>query len=302
MSLQRSDNSLLQASACLEEVTTLQGETRSLAPQTEDRLRSALTRFAGFAERGFGVTTLDDITPDIVRAFVAASPSGGGSEAPSLSTMHFRRSAVRLLFREARRAGLAEGDPTLDLTLPPRSSLGLRPLTDDEVELCRSSSRISLSETRLPGAFALAEATARTSELPKIRIQDVVLDRGKVWLHDGSKTAERWGTMSSWGVEQLARRLHRLEKLPADTPIVYEGRGSAQSAQASACVALATVLRAAGLGAEPDVRPASIAAWAGASAFGHGTPIEQVARMLGVASLDQAARLIGWDWEREAPA
>jgi integrase len=300
MSVRRRAASITQASVWVEEVASLLTDVPNLSEQSEDRLGVTLIRFASFAERRFGVSTMDDLTPDVVRAFVSAPPSG--ADAPSLSTMHFRRSAVRLLFREARRAGLADGDPTLDLAIPPRSSLGLRPLTDDEVALCRSSAGRSLSETRLPAAFAFAEATARTSELPQIRIQDVDLDRGKVWLDGGSKTAERWGTMSSWGVEQLARRLHRLEKLPADTPIVYEGRGSAQSAQASACVALATVLRAAGLGAEPDVRPASIAAWAGASAFGHGAPIDEVARMLGVASLDQAARLIGWDWDGEAPA
>ena len=302
MSVRRRAASITQASAWVEEVAGLLFDAPNLSAQSEDRLGSTLIRFASFTERGFGVTNLDDLTPDVVRAFVSAPPSGGGAHPPSLSTMHFRRSAVRLLFREARRAGLADGDPTLDLALPPRSSLGLRPLTDDEVALCRSSAGRGLSETRLPAAFALAEATARTSELPRIRIQDVCLHRGKVWLHGGSKTAERWGITSSWGVEQLARRLRRLEKLPADTPIVYEGRGSAQSAQASACVALATVLRAAGLGAEYDVRPASIAAWAGASALRHGAPIDEVARMLGVASLDQAARLIGWDWDGEAPA
>ena len=43
----------------------------------------------------------------------------------------------------------------------------------------------------------------------------------------------------------------------------------------------------------------SVAAWAGATAFRQGAQIDEVARMLGVRSLDQAARLIGWDWDRE---
>ena len=298
MSVPQSADSLTHASSCVEEVARL-GETADLCAQTQDRLVSTLTRFASFAERGFGVSTLADITPDIARAFVAAPLSGGDAEAPSISTMHFRRSAVRLLFREARRAGLSDSDPTLDLTLPPRSSLGLRPLTDDEVAICRSSALRSLSETRLPAAFALAEATARTSEVPKIRVEDIHLDRRMVWIHGGAKAIERWGTVSSWGAGQLARRLHHLRKLPAFTPVVYEGKGSPQSAQASACAAIATVLRKAGLGSEPDVRPASVAAWAGATAFGQGAQIDQVARLLGVRSLDQAARLIGWLWDRE---
>ena len=302
MSVPQRAGSLTQASACVEEVARLVGETSDLGTQTRDRLVSTLTRFAAFAERGFGASTLSNITPDIARAFITAPSSGGEAKPPSISTMHFRRSAVRLLFREARRVGLSDGDPTLDLALPPRSSLRLRPLTDDEVAICRSSALRSLSETRLPSAFALAEATARTSELPKIRAQDLRLDEGRIWIHGGSKAIERWGTLSSWGAEQLARRLRRLEKRPASTPIVYEGKGSPQSAQASACVAITSVLRAAGLGSESDVRPASIAAWAGATAFRKGAQIHEVARMLGVRSLDQAARLIGWDWVGEQDA
>jgi integrase len=287
--------SLTQASARVEEVAHLLGQT-DLSAQTQHRLVSILSRFAAFAERGFGISTLNDITPDIVRAFIAAPRRGGGGP-PSISTMHFRRSAVRLLFREARRVGLTDSDPTLDLTLPPRSSLGLRPLTDDEIAICRSSALRHLSETRLPAAFALAEATARTSEVPKIRVEDIDLDQGRVWIHSGSKTIERWGVMSSWGTEQLAKRLRHLDRLPAFTPVVYEGKGSPQSEQASACVALATVLRAAGLGSMAELRPASVAAWAGVTAFRQGAQIDEVARMLGVGSLDQAARLIGLDWD-----
>jgi integrase len=298
MSVPQRADSLSQVSACLDEVARLLSETADLSAQTQDRLVSTLTRFAAFAERGFGASTLTDITPDIARAFVAASRSGGDAGAPSISTMHFRRSAVRLLFREARRAGLSDGDPTLDLTLPPRSSLRLRPLTDDEVAICRSSALRSLSETRLPAAFALAEATARTSEVSKVRIDDIDLDQGRVWIHGGSRSIERWGTMSCWGAEQLGRRVRQLKKVSAFTPLVYEGKGSPQSAQASACVAIATVLRAAGLSSEPDVRPASVASWAGATAFRQGAQIDEVARVLGVRSLDQAARLIGWDWDR----
>jgi len=299
MSVPKRADAFTGASVCVEEVARRLGETTDLSAQTHDRLVSTLIRFAAFAERGFGVLSLADITPDIAKAFIAARPSGS-AEAPSISTMHFRRSAVRLLFSEARRAGLSDGDPTLDLTLPTRSSLRLRPLTDDEVAICRSSAHRTLSETRLPAAFALAEATARTSELPKIRVQDIHLEQGAVWIHGGSKTIERWGTMSAWGADQLARRLRHLRKLPGVTPVVYEGKGSVQSGQASACVAIATVLRVAGLGSEPDVRPTSVAAWAGATDFRQRARIDETARMLGVRSLDQAARLIGWDWDREA--
>jgi hypothetical protein len=66
--------------------------------------------------------------------------------------MHVRRSSLRLLFRIARSELGLEGDPTLDLKLPPRSSAAARPLTDDEVALGRSYSLHNLDVTRLPAA------------------------------------------------------------------------------------------------------------------------------------------------------
>ena len=53
------------------------------------------------------------------------------------------------------------------------------------------------------------------------------------------------------------------------------------------------------LAGEPDVGPSSVAAWAAARAFREGASIDEVARMLGIRSLDRAARFIGWDWKQE---
>ena|GEM_PF-7026378 len=110
--------------------------------------------------------------------------------------MHLRRSALRLYFRTARQLGLCSGDPTLDLMLPARSSLHMRPLSDDEVALCRSFSVSGLTETRRPAAWALAEAKARTSEIPHIRIGDIDVDEDRVWLWGSTKAEPRWGGLT----------------------------------------------------------------------------------------------------------
>jgi integrase/recombinase XerC len=64
--------------------------------------------------------------------------------------MHLRRSALRLYFRTLRQLGLCAGDPTIDLALRPRSCLAVRPLTDDEIVVCRSFSLQTLTATRQP--------------------------------------------------------------------------------------------------------------------------------------------------------
>jgi len=258
-----------------------------------------LERFGRFIAAGQCVSDLDRVTPQHVKAFVSAP--GGDGTAPGVATQHLRRSSVRLLFRIARELGLAAGDPTLDLRLPPRSLSNSRPLTDEEVALCRSSALYSLSSTRLAAAWALTEATARTAELPHMRVADLDLDRRRVRIHGSPRTEARWGRLSDWGRVQLERRVRELGRAAElSTLLVYGGDGSAESRQASSCQAIAETLRRAGLGSEPDVRPVSVASWAGALVLANTGRIDLAARALGCRSLDTAARLIGLDWRATA--
>ena len=150
--------------------------------------------------------------------------------------------------------------------LPARSSLAARPLTDDEIALGRSFSSETLGETRQPAAWALAEATVRTSELSAIRIRDVDLDdapRLDRWEHEDGAPL---GSAHDWGVEPLARRIAILDADP-DAPLVYDGTG-ARRADRRRCARRSP--RPCGAPAsrdEPDVRPVSVAAWAGARIF-----------------------------------
>jgi site-specific recombinase XerC len=271
----------------------------ALSDQSMRRLVEVMARFLVFVERGHGSVELADVSHEHVEAFVLA-PVGAieGFRDPSVATAHLRRSGVRLLFRVLRTVGIVEGDPTLDLVLPPRSSLATRPLTEDEIVVCRSFALRTLTETRQPAAWALAEATARTSEIACIRMRDLDLGAHRVWIHSGAKTEPRFGCLSPWGVQQLERRLRALGQSGAEPeePLVYGAGGSAASAQASTARAIQETLTRAGLGHEPDVRAASVAAWAGRRILQDTGRIEAVARGLGVHSLDGAARIIGWDW------
>jgi integrase/recombinase XerC len=209
--------------------------------------------------------------------------------------MHLRRLALRLLFRSVREAGVPVGDPTIDLSLPPRTQLAARPLTDEEVTLCRGHAAWSLVDARRAAAWALAEATCRSVEIGTIRVADVDLVQRRVWVHGGRTTAPRWGYLTEWGIAQVERRIQQLSGEP-DARVVYGGEGGSATGQVSACSAIADVLRRSGLAAESDVRPASIAAWAGTQVLGDTGRIDVVARRLGMASLDRTARFIGFDW------
>ncbi len=267
-----------------------------LSEQSLPRVRDTLHRFERYARSTHRVHELRAVTAELALAFVVSPHSKGE---PAVATQHLRRSALRLMFRVARELELAEGDPTLDQLLPPRSSLVLRPLTDDEIALGRSFSLETLSSTRPSAAWALAEATATTSEIPNILVGELQLDESRVWIRGATKTDARWGDFDEWGRIQVERRLRALPNADPSRPLVYEGHGSAESQQASSCIAISRTLVKAGLGGEPDVRPASVAAWAGARLFAAGVPIEEVARRLGKRSLDRTARFIGLNWKAD---
>ncbi len=284
--------------APIEAVVASLRDAGRLSEQSEDRLLGLIVRFLSFVERGYGAP-LDEVEQEQVKAFVhAVSPDG---HAPSVATSHLRRSAVRMLFRALREHGVVAHDPTLDVLLPPRTSLRARPLCDDEIALGRSFSFQTLRDSRQPAAWALAEATVRTSELSQVTVADLDLEAGTVHIAGSTKTQPRVGVLSTWGVAALARRVESFgADAHAGTCVVYEGDGSLESRQASCCLAISDTLRRAGLAREPDVRPVSIAAWAGKKIFDDTRQIEAVAQALGMRSLDRAARLIGWDWTNEA--
>lgn len=111
-----------------------------------------------------------------------------------------------------------------------------------------------------------------------------------------TKTEARVVPLTGWGSAQLRRRVDALGNRRGER-VAYQGAGRPESGQASVSGALGDVLRRAGLAKEPDVRPRSVTAWVGNQVFEETRRIEEVARRLGLRSLDRAAALIGWwDW------
>ena len=161
--------------------------------------------------------------------------------------------------------------------------------------MCRGHALWSLNDHRRAAAWGLAEATCRSVEIAQTRVGDIDLVGARVWIHGGRTTAARWGHLSNWGRSQLERRIADLPTDP-QTPIVYGGVGGYATGQVSACTAVGDVLTRAGLASEPDVRPASVAAWAGRQIYNETGRIDEVARRLGMASLDRTARFINLDW------
>ena len=216
---------------------------------------------------------------------------------PSLGTRHFRRSAVRLFFKAARALGLCDHDPTMDIDLARRSERHARPLTDAEVAAGEAASLWTLDLTRLPAAWALGEATAVSAEIANAQIGDADLDNSRVWLRGPAKRTPRWGPLTDWGVEALQRRIKSLKTDDPRAGLVYGGTASGKSGPSAVCSAIHEVMVLGGLNRKPDVRPLSLSAWAGMKEFERSGRIENVAKVLGLTTLDRAAGAICWDWQ-----
>ncbi len=275
---------------------------------TEQTLARASEGVQRFTKRltAQGVDTLEQVRPEHCAGFIDATTVKGSP--PLLTSRHTRRTTLRMYFRTLRQLGHDVGDPTLDILLPVRTATTARPLTDDEVTLARVTARLGDAGTRsLQRAvcWALAEATAVTSEISAIRVRDVDDARAPRWVQlPGTRRHDpRAGELTDWGSLIVARQLQALtqSRHTSATLLTYKGRGTPgeAGAQASICNAIGAVLDSAGLAREPDVRPASVRNWAGRRLYDSGLPLEQVALRLGARTLDSAAADIGLDWRAQ---
>jgi integrase len=267
-----------------------------LSEQTADKVATHAGSLCLYMTDGLKKPVVADVRPADMHRWVASRTQN--SHQPSLAVRHNRRNAARVCFRILRSLGLFDGDPTLDLHLPARVPVSVRPLEEEELLQARFASQARLDDTRLPAAAALGEAGLGTGELPGARIVDTDLANGRVWVRGTSRTDARWAYLSRWGARQIQARIDHLrhQGLEDDAPLVYEGRRGGASAQAASCLALNEILELAGLAGEPGIKPNSFAATYARQVFDYTGDLGDAAASVGRRSLDATAALIGHEW------
>ncbi len=114
--------------------------------QTLARMSETVTRFTRRLQ-ATGVGSFAEVDPAHACGFITAAVAGGAP--PQVATQHARRTAIRTLYRTLRAVGFEVADPTLDLALPARGTRAARPLTDDEITLCRASAQMVTRQVRV---------------------------------------------------------------------------------------------------------------------------------------------------------
>ncbi|HWJ62811.1 MAG TPA: hypothetical protein VNS19_12655 [Acidimicrobiales bacterium] len=245
-----------------------------------------------------GAAAIADITPAMALGFIelpAPSTRDRWSD-PGASTQYLRRGAIRVVFTTARHLGLHDGDPTLDIRLPPKGAADCRPLTDEEELVGRISSKLTLVDTRHPVAWALGQAGATLSESATTSIDDVDLGNRTVWLSGNKNRVERHAPLTDWGIAQIKRRIEVMGDADRSTKLLTTARATKNARTASTGALLGEIFARSGLGSEVGIKPRSLCDWAGRRVFDETGRIEDAARFLGIRDLQVAADHVGYDW------
>lgn len=280
----------------------------ALRPQTVDSYITGSERLLRFV-LALGLEYLDDVTDTVAQAFLDAPGNdrqGRLVACPADSTRRGRRSSVDALFAEARRLGLTTLAPLLDLPSIPRSQP--RPvgaLTDADIDQLRFYAERGMPQTRHAAVLGLLLSGLHTGEIGLTGTTDLDLDHSRVWATGAARITARYCPLDDpWSREVLRLRAEYVERQSgSDSPQTLTTNGTSPShrMQASICTTFGEVVRASGIA--PDgrsARPRDVSSWLAAKVHAETGQIAEVALRLGLASLDRAATLAGYDWRLSA--
>jgi integrase len=273
-------------------------ETVVLYTQIAERLQ----RFA----EAQGVTYLDDVSAQLATYFIDAPGHDRHQRLilnPADGTRRQRRSALEALFAEARALGLTKAAPLVDLPPIPRSprKQGAE-LTDSDVQLLRFHAERGMPATRHAALLALLLAGLHTAEIAAATTDDLDLTEAEIWTDGATRTRSRCCLLDEWGVRVLwLRHSHLVRSVPTGAPPrLVTMASSAYRSQASVCSGFGDIARRSGLAThERRVEPKDVTRYVARRIFSETGQLSEVARRLGLSSLDSAAALAGHQWNAE---
>ncbi|ANZ18082.1 hypothetical protein O1L44_19645 [Streptomyces noursei] len=272
-----------------------------MAIETADLYIQISERFDLFAD-AHGVHRMDDVTGQLTDRFIGAPGRDRLDNialVPKDSTRRQRRSALASLFAHARALGMTQAAPLLDsppIPRPPRST-GAE-LTDAEIETLQFHSERGMPATRHAALLALLLSGLTSAETAQAAIRDLDLAHTIVTTEGSTYTRPRTCQLSPWAVHVLRLRSgYLVEHRPGQHRLVTSDTSTRYTAQASVGAGFNEIARRSGLATTArKVEPRDITRYVARQVLLTTGQVSEVARRLGLSSLDSAAALAGLAW------
>ncbi|MFG3335504.1 hypothetical protein ACGFZZ_26295 [Streptomyces tendae] len=270
--------------------------------ETVDLYIQVSERFHRYAD-AHAVSRMDDVSRHMAEAFIAAPGRDRRNNitlVPANSTRRQRRSALASLFAHARSLGMTKAAPLLDsppITRDPRSpGAGL---TTQDIENLQFHAERGMPATRHAALLALLLAGLNSAETAAATTADLHLPAATVRTAGGTRTHPRSCPLTEWGVYVLGLRAARLERAGSGPHrLVTSAKSSRYGAQASVGAGFNDIARNAGLATRRrKVEPRDITRYLARRILHESGQLSEVARRLGLSSLDGAAGLAGLAWQ-----
>lgn len=277
-----------------------------MAIETVDLYIQISERFDLFAH-AHDVHQMDDVTGQLTDSFMTAPGRDRHNNinlVPKDSTRRQRRCALASLFAHARALGLTQAVPLLDsppIPRPPRST-GAE-LTSDEIETLQFHSERGMPATRHAALLGLLLSGLTSAETAQTTAGDLDLAEACVTTGGSTRTNPRTCPLSPWAAHALQLRSRYLgEHRPAQHRLVTDS-STRYAAQASVGAGFNEIARRSGLATTVrKVEPRDITRYVARQVLLESGQISEVARRLGLSSLDNAADLAALAWNTgEAP-
>ncbi|MER5632310.1 hypothetical protein [Streptomyces nitrosporeus] len=273
-----------------------------MAFETVDLYIQISERFDRFAD-AHDIHRMDDVTGQLTERFFGAPGRDRRNNitlVPENSTRRQRRSALASLFAHARALGLTQAAPLLDsspIARPPRAT-GAE-LTDEEIETLQFHSERGMPATRHAALLALLLSGLSSAETSQATPDDLDFTQATVTTKGATHTTPRTCPLSAWDVRALRLRAGYLTKhRPGQHRLVTNDSSTPYTAQASVGAGFNEIARRSGLATTTrKVEPRDVTRYVARQILLQTGQISEVARRLGLSSLDNAAALAGLAWK-----
>lgn len=286
-----------------------QSETGVIKPGTAATHAKVLGTLLKFSTAR-GAVMVCDVSNEVLNEWMFASHATDAKKGRvAATTPKLRRAVASSFYYTCFRLGIT--DNNVAANLPPQGNTPryVKPFTEDEIEALKEASGFAFRETKSPSALALVLLGCSPGEVGSITCADIRLVEGRVRAYGGgSRYRGRWLPIDDpWCFEKLSARIkHLADKHPDDWAtryVAYDPRPDSDNdfakRSAATSTTLTTVIDKAGLKRNGVNRVASIGEYLAQRVFAETGRIEAVAARLGINKLDDAARIVGYEWRAE---